>query len=340
MSNGTIRENSPEPHKPCVFTSHRHADHEIANVIRTFLAQATANAVHIFQTSYEGNCHPEVGKLINRQLAKDLANSELVLLIYTLQDENWSYCMWECGVAFDPQNAGATRIIVLDAGGGAPAPLSNQVRVSLCDRASVKQFVRQLMTSENFFPQYGRAITGFNQDNPIIERVANDLIGELHRCICNEPDESWPAWPRILVGLPIENLNDIVESARDCRTSEAFDVIRKNSKIVDSDKFAAPLFGMPGFNRDHPLDLLITRWEERNPNTPSLWAKSLLDQLTAAVCWEFPQAKWALFKHANGSEWYAPMLIDVHKIPRKQCMRFDILFPRFDVNEIDGTIQF
>jgi len=31
-----------------------------------------------------------------------LAISDVVMLIFTTESEDWSYCMWECGVATDP----------------------------------------------------------------------------------------------------------------------------------------------------------------------------------------------------------------------------------------------
>src|SRR6202043_3172076 len=159
--------------RPSVFVSHRHDDARIADVLRSFIRRVTAGAVDVHQSSYEGS-GPEIGKILSEELGHKLAESEIVLLLYTVADENWSYCMWECGVAFDPRKED-TRIIVLQAGGAVPAPLKDRVRVRLNEEESVRGFVKKFMTDANFFPRLSTAITRFNPDSREVEEAARQL---------------------------------------------------------------------------------------------------------------------------------------------------------------------
>jgi hypothetical protein len=52
----------------------------------------------------------------------------VVLLVYTTEDQDWSYCMWECGVAMKP-DAPQTRIVVLQCAAETPNVFEDRVRV-------------------------------------------------------------------------------------------------------------------------------------------------------------------------------------------------------------------
>ena len=97
-----------------VFISHKHSDLAIATVIRGFITEQTANRVRVFQSSDSGNAAdtPLVGRPLNQQLANALWNANGVVLVYTTPDQDWGYCMWECGLATDPTSP-HTSIFVL-----------------------------------------------------------------------------------------------------------------------------------------------------------------------------------------------------------------------------------
>lgn len=61
----------------------------------------------------------------------------MVLLIFTVPDEDWSYCIWETGVAFNPRKKDETKIVVLQCGKNIPAPLSDKARVQISKKESV-----------------------------------------------------------------------------------------------------------------------------------------------------------------------------------------------------------
>lgn len=310
-----------------VFISHRHDDARIAHVLRQFLRRATAGAVEVFQSSYDGN-GPEIGKILSQELGRELAESELVLLIYTVADENWSYCMWECGVAFDPR-MNDTRIVVLQCGQAIPAPLNDRVRVRLDQEESIRRFVKRLMTDADFFPRRQTPITRFGADSPEVEDAARELIARLRPVASGEPEEHWPAWPCLRFELPLERALEIRSMFQAGQSDDAYTAIRSECFIRDSDNYAVELFGTRRFEANQTLGALVDNWENRNA-APSHWATSLLRQIAKAICWEFPDPEWAAFKRARQSAFYAPMLFFVRKLPGKQCMQFDVQFVRFD----------
>lgn len=101
-----------DPSKPpLLFISHRHADKPIADLLRGWIEQWTAGRLNVFQSSSYAH-GPKIGRPLSRELVDNLWNTDVVVLLYTLPDHDWSYCMWECGVAFDPTSPD-TRAVVL-----------------------------------------------------------------------------------------------------------------------------------------------------------------------------------------------------------------------------------
>ena len=72
---------------------------------------------------------PRFGRGLNDQLRQALWNTEVLILVYTSADQDWSYCMWECGVATQPQSPN-TNIIVFQCGSDVPAPFQDVLRVN------------------------------------------------------------------------------------------------------------------------------------------------------------------------------------------------------------------
>jgi len=79
---------------PRIFLSHRFADKPIADVIRRNLARWG------FDDIYQAG--PRLGDPLTDELRDVLEDVDLVILVYTVTDEEWSWCMWECGLATHP----------------------------------------------------------------------------------------------------------------------------------------------------------------------------------------------------------------------------------------------
>src|SRR5262245_18447066 len=106
---------------PLIFISHKHADSAIASVISSFLREKTLGKIDVFQSSDNRFQWPKFGDNINEELRKTLWNADALILVYTSADNDWSYCMYECGIATHPGSPD-TRVIVFQCGKDVPAP--------------------------------------------------------------------------------------------------------------------------------------------------------------------------------------------------------------------------
>lgn len=318
-------EDGETPQRPSVFISHRHGDQQIADIVRDFLLSRTGGRVRVYQSTYVGS-GPCVGELLTHELGDELSRSEVVFLIYTVADENWSYCMWECGVAFDPR-ASDTRIVVLQCARDIPAPLADRVSVQLTDPEQVKRFVVQLLTKDDFFPRYGRPITGFTADDPAVLRAGEELFASL--AIEDRPDSRWWAWPWLKLELNFEHEARIRYLLEGNDHDQACQFIATNTRVVKHDRRLPLIFGLADFPDDFNLQDVIENWARAaDGHTDKSWSGSLLDQVARAALWKQPRANWKLLNHVEDEEWYAPILFRVTKMPRGRKFEFDILFPR------------
>jgi hypothetical protein len=84
---------------PLLFISHKHSDSKIAQVLAAFIEERSNGRVKVHLSSSPDFQGPRYGKGLNSQLRDALWNTDVLILVYTSADQDWSYCMWECGVA-------------------------------------------------------------------------------------------------------------------------------------------------------------------------------------------------------------------------------------------------
>ena len=146
---------------PLIFISHRHSDKRIADVINKHLRSWNVRGGQIYQSSSpQQGTRP--GTVLSEDLKKKLSQANLLILVYTLPDEDWSYCMWECGVATDPKTE-HTRIIVLQCTESAPTVYQDHLRVAV-NREGIHDFVGRFHRDSEFFPapkRLRRGTSGF-----------------------------------------------------------------------------------------------------------------------------------------------------------------------------------
>jgi hypothetical protein len=134
--------------KPRIFISHRFDDKPIADVIRRALARWGFD--DIYQAGAPGS-GPRVGDSLTDELRAVLEDVDLVILVYTFTDEDWSWCMWECGLATHPRQADATRVVVFQCSRyDSPRQFAQQVNVEV-DIEGIRNFTKQLHRDEDFF---------------------------------------------------------------------------------------------------------------------------------------------------------------------------------------------
>lgn len=321
---------------PQVFLSHRHSDKKIADLVRQWIEQTTACRVKVFQSS--GYAHgPKIGKSLSQELRDSLWQTDVLLLVYTLPDLDWSYCMWECGVATDPSSPD-TRVVVLQFSDEGPAVFDDQVRINARSKESLLQFASQFLTDRDFFPRGIGAITGFTAESTQLQVAGTTLFESLSSIppTKHEKVEEWPAWPYIRLRLSLDTTKEIAEMPLASARGRLLD----ETKIVYSDSVACSVLGVRKIAPESSLNELSRSWSAREPSQNSAWIDSILSQLHLAAKWEFTSLDWSMLKgkRTNAGEWFSPVLAWVRRIPYHNCMEFDLYFLPFTAHDGDESV--
>jgi hypothetical protein len=253
--------------KPLFFVSHKHDDALIAEKVAKFVRTVTGGGVEVFVSSsplFEG---PRVGKGLNQELKNALWKAGIVILIYSTADKDCSWCMWECGLADDPQSP-ETKVVVLQCRDDQPEIFRGNVRVQAWQRDSLVSFARRFMEPD-FCPGAGGAISDLNDRE--LETEAESLHEELREPIAQLKAETWSAWPVLRVELGRDRLNEAMAK----RPAEQLPAVRKvlldSGKIIGSSSGSAQLFGKAEIERDTAVGVLVRGWQDSQPGRSSEW---------------------------------------------------------------------
>ncbi len=318
------------PQRPLLFISHRTADKPIADVVRDFVTTRSGGNVDVFQTSSWEAHGPRIGGNVNRELRHALWRADALILIYTRQEGDWSYCMWECGVATEPQSDD-TNVIVFQCGRDLPRVFADQVAVDVRNEGKVRTFVSHFLTSADFFPTQERALTGFQPNDANVERAASELFEALNRVIPGEGDvEEWPALPYLQLEVGADDALRIRDEPQPERRLQLARDALLGAPIAGGDSAAARLFGMPTVPASEPLKVLVQAWTDTYSQLNPDWLECLAEQVTRAVQWQFPAVRWSLMRSIDTGDntWYGPFVAHVRRFPNR-AMQFDVYFQKF-----------
>jgi hypothetical protein len=326
----SARDERSERSQPLLFVSHRHADREIADVVREFVTFRSGGDVVVYQTSSADAQAPKIGRNVNRELMQALWKSEVLVLIYTGQERDWDYCMWECGVATHSESDD-TNVIVLQCGRQLPRVFADQVAVDIRDPERVRRFVNAFLTDPGFFAGRNEAVTRFQSNDANVERAAQALYEDLQRVVPPDDDdqlEEWPAVPFVRLGLTASQVRKITEEEDDEQAQLTTSRLLLEASVLAADREAAALFGRPTLPVGESFGKILPR-TVREGQVPD-WLQNLAAQVTRAAQWNFPSVRWGLMRSANEHDgtWYSPVLTQVRRFPSK-AMQFDIHFQRF-----------
>lgn len=140
-----------------VFLSHKKADARVAARIEDFIRTATGGRVSVFNFSkYDTGLTP--GSSIRDDLRSELRNAEMVALVYSRPDDDWSYCLWECGVAQGASDGQQKAILLQCLEGRKPPIFDGDSVVQLWELESVKAFANRFR-EEDLFSSVGGPAT-------------------------------------------------------------------------------------------------------------------------------------------------------------------------------------
>ncbi|WP_420129949.1 hypothetical protein [Longimicrobium sp.] len=311
--------------EPLLFISHKHSDQQIAEVLADFIAERSNNKIQIHLSCNPEFQGPKYGQNLNAQLRNSLWHTDVLLLVYTDADQDWSYCMWECGVATHP-NSQNTNMVVFQCGRDVPAPFQDVLRVNVHEFADVKRFTKQLFRDEGFFPSLQSALApGFKEE--FVHNAATALHESLKRVVPRVGGvEEWSAWPALKVELPWAEVDDIEQASEAERLALANRAIREHAVIVEGDVRTAQIFGRAAFSKRTPFYNLVRYWLEKYPDAEPAWFDSCCEQIATGAKQGFPVIRWTPIREVGGDTEFTPVLSRIRRSPFTGSVQFDLYF--------------
>jgi TIR domain len=324
-----------ESKRPLLFISHKHENSALASALREFVKITTAGKVEVFQSSSEQAETTRAGQRLDQELKKALWRSDAFIMLYTYKELDWSYCMYEYGIA-DHKDSADTRIILFRCCNDEPALFAGQVNVNVRDPDSILKFTKQFLPDRDFFPSRADAITDHASASGAVTQAAEQLFKTLLPLLppLSPTQEEWPAHPFLRLQLDRHNVETIKKAKGPGGLKKANALILDQGVVNGYDKYAEQLFNSPGFEKGMTLASLVRMWSESNTSrdSGSRWVDSLCNQVAAGARWRFPPSNWELMQAVDGRTWHAPMVTRVRRLPDHH-MEFDIYFFKFDVDD-------
>ena len=312
--------------EPLLFVSHKHADSKIAQVIAGFLEDKTNNGIRVYLSSNPTFKGPKIGKGLNAQLRQALWDTELLILVYTSADQDWQYCMWECGVATHPQSPDST-IIVFQCGSDIPAPFKDVIRVNVRNYDDIKRFINQFFRDPELFPSLKGALAP-NLRDVQIENNAREFHKKIEEVLPIIPDsqEEWTPWPFLKIELPISEIGRIERAAETDRLALTQEIVKNFAEIVDSSPRIAQLFGLAVFPERLKFEILVKTWKEKHPGLEASWFDSCCEQIMIGSERGFPFIRWTPMKEVEGESEHTPVLCRIKTVTFGNIVHFDLYF--------------
>ena len=323
--------------QPLLFISHRHADEAIADVVRKFVIDRSGGRIAVFQSSSAQAENPRVGRELHRELKEHLWAAGVVVLVYTSPDEDWSYCMWECGVATlaSPE----TKIVVLQCGQQPPSVYSDSVRINALNSRDVQKFTNEFLTSRDFFPDHGEAVApGFSANGDEVRQAATQLYDALHVVVpgAQEKGDDWATVPFLRLQLTYAEVDAILQHD----AAAGGRAVQEAVRVKDIDDEAKRLFGLGRLEQLAPFTQLVEAWQQGRPDESTGWIDELMEQIRVGSHWRRPRFSWQLMSSVDNADRakYAPILSRIRSFPRQRCHYFDVYFSKFDTDH-QGAIK-
>jgi len=298
---------------PCLFISHKHEDCEIADTISNFASEYGIEVFHSSNPRYEG---PRQGMSLSEEIKKALWKADVVILIYTADDKNWSWCMHECGLAIIPNSPGTKVIVIQCLEDEEPPVYRGNHHVRAWDAKSIYTFVKSFLTKTAYFP----TVIAPRLEDARVESTAAKLHESLQKAIKKKAKDR-PACPFMQIELT-ENHTAQIDKDSGCQKAKA--VLLAGGKVVKAELGAESLFGLT--QKPSHFKKLVEAWQDEYPGRPLEWLDVLSRQLANAVAGKKLRAHRTFFREVGGHKRYIMGISRVHTVPSEEKMRFDIYF--------------
>jgi hypothetical protein len=287
--------------EPLVFISHKHSDREIAETIARFVKKYSAGKVRVHLSSSPDFDGPRFGRPLNEELKHALAAADAVILAFTNETEDWSYCMWECGVATNPNDERPTSVVVVQCSADEPKVFKDQLRVDARSLDSVQGFVKALLTTTDIFSRREAPITGFAAEGSEVRDFAADLHAQLAVVLPSGggAEQSTPTSPYLRIRLDDQAVKELQTSYLDRATDRSLEILKSRTEIAES-VGAENLFGMILRPESTLGDVLADWCDDHQASEEPRWFSALAEQIEAALVGKLRPVKWAPYQTTIG----------------------------------------
>lgn len=262
---------------PLVFISHKHVDRQIAQVLADFINEESRGEVEVHNSSNSNYLGPVGGERLTDALRRVLWRTDVLLLIYTAADQDWSFCMWEAGVATDSASPN-TRTVVLQCGDEVAPVFQGFVRVDLRNRDDVRKFVIEFFLDAGYFPRRNRGLTP-RWKRESVQHAADQLHAALSKVIQPANSSFSHLWPCIRLRVD-RGTASVVRSHSMDRIDRAACRVAISEGAMVSGQFqgAIDLFGMADF-KGKSFAQMLANWNQASGQADTAWHESCCDQI-------------------------------------------------------------
>ncbi|MFO0697923.1 MAG: hypothetical protein U0236_01750 [Nitrospira sp.] len=310
--------------KPLLFISHKHADSKIADTLTSFVRGRTGGRLSVYQSSSFFAEGPDVGRSLSRQIRTAVAAASVVILVYTSPDQDWNYCMWECGIASDPESPEA-KIIVLQCGATAPTLFTDQVHVKARNLLDVQKLTNELLTDPDFCPGRTGALTELSSQGQEVQQAATELHEKLQPLLPDHNEGVWRAQPFLRLQIDLQTEANLLSAMHERQCDQVGDLLMTRCMIVSEERAGDRIFGL---SEPCGKSLVGLRdiWKMRNKEASDQWIKSLTNQILDAIAGRLPSLQWSEILDRQGAVWYAPVLSTWRRTSSPPSVLFDVYF--------------
>ena len=283
---------------PLLFVSHKHQDKDIAEAVGDFVRTVTGGKVDVYLSSNPDFQGPRVGEPLNQELRDALWRAGVVVLVYTAQGNDWSWCMWECGLA-DDANSPNTKVVVLQCLADKPQVFESGVRVTAWDKDSLTSLAYRFREPD-FFPGADGPVTGLTERE--LKKLGEQLHSRLADLIPTEPPENWSAWAFLRLEVPRGVLEPLVGREEEERLEATETMLLSEALVREASSGLAQLFGRAEVSPNTPFKALVDEWSAAYPERDRGWVTVLAKQILEGAGKKTPRVrKWHRFRKVEGT---------------------------------------
>lgn len=321
---GTLEDSSPADKsavlptatRPLVFISHREADAQIASAVATWIMTASGNNVEIFQSS-NGLTGIESGRSITEAIRTKVAQCAVMIVVYTDQDADWAWVMFEMGIAMDPTTP-TTTVVVFQCGDDFPKVLTDFKKIRVAEESDRLTFARDFLTSNYFATHPTVVLAGSSEE--FIKKQAQSFWAEIGDKIPPAPPQrDWYPHPSVRVQIPLRVVGALLPMDA-TRVDGLKGIVRDHAKVKWEEDIGS-VFGIRSM-LDLSLAELATKLEVVGQH---VWIESCVDHVARCLAGFRPSEPMARVVATSKAE-FQPLLIRMQQKRFDDIARFEIVF--------------